>query len=271
MDQQSLKDLFHSIGNTLPEEQDLIVIPPETTVRDAFKIMKKHNFNQVPVITGKELLGVFSYRAFAEAGSELIEKERNIYELPVEAFCEDLKIASIYDELESLLVEFDLKDAVLVGSDKQVQGIVTAVDALRYFFEVASAYVMLGEIELAIRELMRSSMDTNELNEGIDRCIRTYYEGKSLHVPTSLEEMSFNDYIAILKFKGYWEKFKDTFGGVYSVVQTKLDPLPNLRNDVFHFRRKLTFDDYDTLRDVRDWLLKRVKKLEAKRKIDRSE
>jgi len=129
---------------------------------------------------------------------------------------------------------------------------------------------MLGEIELAIRELMRASLNNLELRECIDKCLRKHYEETSQRVPLSLEEMSFNDYVSILGFKGFWEEFKDAFGGVYSVVQTKLESLPRLRNEVFHFRRDLTVGDYDTLRDVRDWLLKRIKKLEAGRKIDKS-
>jgi len=270
MDQQSLRDLFHSVGRILPEEQELITIAPDTLVRDALGVMKKHNVSQIPVVTGDELLGVFSYRSFAEGIIRLSERERNICELPVEAFYEDLKFATVSDELAALLDEFELKDAVLIGSESKLQGIVTTIDALRYFYEVASAYVMLGEIELAVRELMRASMNDSELNESIDKCLKKYYEEKSLHLPVSLEEMSFNDYVSILSFKGFWEKFKDTFGGVYSVVQTKLEPLPRLRNEVFHFRRTLTVEDYDILRDVRDWLLKRIKKLEATRKIDRN-
>ncbi len=171
------------------------------------------------------------------------------------------------DELIYLLDEFDLKDAVLVGTESKLQGIVTTVDALRYFYRVASPYIMLRETELAIRELMRASVNSQELNECIDRCIREHYEDKSLRVPTCLEEMTFSDYISILKFKGHWDKFKDTFGGVYSIVQTKLRRLPELRNDVLHFRRELTAEEYDILRDVRDWLLKRIRKLEASRKI----
>lgn len=89
-----------------------------------------------------------------------------------------------------------------------------------------------------------------------------------LKVPTCLEEMTFNDYLTILKFKGFWQKFKNTFGGSYAMACAKLDPLPNLRNDIFHFRRDLTIDEYDTLRDCRDWLLKRIRKLEASRGID---
>jgi len=270
MRERSLKDLFHRVGQIIPDEQRLLTVPPDMCARDALQIMKENNVSQVPIVAKNEVLGVFSYRSFAQGVLQIGNKE-DPAALPVEAFAEDLRFAQIFDELEGLLDEFDLKDAVLVGSESKLQGIVTTVDALRYFYRVASPYVMLREIELAIRELIRASVDSRELSECIDKCIRRYYEEKSLRVPSSLEEMSFQDYVSIVTFKGYWLKFAANFGGAYSVAQTKLGRLPSLRNDVLHFRHELTAEEYDILREVRDWLLKRIIKLEAGRKIVQDE
>ncbi len=268
MKEQSLKDLFHRVGRILPEEQELIAVTPATTVRDALDLMKEHNVSQVPIVAGNEVLGVFSYRSFAENVLGLAKKERNLAELPVEAFCEDLEFAQISDELSELIDELELKDAVLIGSENRLRGIVTIADALRYFYGVASAYVILREIELAIRELIRSCVNDEELMEYVNRCLRKSYEERSLRVPCGLVEMSFQDYVTILGFRGSWEKFKDAFGLVPSMAQAKLAPLPDLRNNVFHFRRELTAGEYDTLRDARDWLLKRIRLVEASRKIE---
>jgi len=270
MKERSLKDLFHRVKQILPEEQELIAVPPSMPVREALNIMNNHNISQIPIVAGNEVLGVFSYRSFSEGILQLGGKEQDSSGLPVEAFSEDLTYAQISDELVALLDEFDLRDAVLIGSESRLQGIVTTVDVLRYFYAVASPYVMLREIELSIRELMRASVSNEELTKCIGRCLSKHYEEKSLRVPDCLEEMCFGDYISILRFKEFWNKFKEAFGGVYSVVQTKLGRLPDLRNDVFHFRRELSAEEYDTLRDVRDWLLKRIRKLEASRKINKN-
>jgi len=138
MEQRSLRDLFHSVGRILPDEQELITVTPNMLAREALIIMRKNNVSQVPVVAGDEVLGVFSYRSFAEGILRLGDKERNICGLPVEAFCEDLKFATVADELAALLDEFELKDAVLIGAESKLQGIVTTIDALRYFYEVAS-------------------------------------------------------------------------------------------------------------------------------------
>jgi len=270
MKERTLKDLFHRVKQVLPEAQDLVVFPPEKPVVEALAEMRKGNFSQIPVVEGKEVLGVFSHRSFAEGVTKLPKDERNPLSLPVEVFLEDLKYARITDELAALLDEFDVKEAVLVGSETQLQGIITTIDALRYFYGVASPYVMLREIELATRELIRVSVDERELKDCIDKCLKKHYEDSGRSVPKCLEELSTNDYVMLLRFRGNWEKFKPAFGGNPNIVYAKLRPLPELRNVVFHFKREITIEEYDSLRDVRDWLLKRIRKVEASRKTDQN-
>lgn len=267
--ERSLKDLFHLVKQVLPETQELLTFSPEKPVAEAFAVMHKRNFSQVPVVEGNQVLGVFSYRSFAEGVARLPRNVRDPLALPVEEFTEKLRFAQITDELNVLLDEFDLKDAVLVGSENRLQGIVTTVDTLRYFYKVASEYVMLREIELSIRELIRVSVNENELEECIDKSLKKQKEESKQEVPTYLEEMTLHDYVMILRHKDTWGKFSAAFGIDRRVVCAKLDPLPKLRNDVFHFRRNITIQEYDTLRRARDWLLKRISKFEARRRIGR--
>ena len=64
MEERSLKDLFHMVKQVLPEPQELVTFSPEKTISEALAFMLKHNFSQVPVITGNKVLGTFSYRSF---------------------------------------------------------------------------------------------------------------------------------------------------------------------------------------------------------------
>lgn len=271
MKERSLKDLFHLVKQVLLETQELITFNADKTVAEALSLMYERNLSQVPVVEGSEVLGVFSFRSFSERLSKLPENIQKPLSLPVEEFLEDLKFAGITDELTALLDEFDLKDAVLVGSENRLQGIITTIDALRYFYQVASPYVMLREIELSIRELIRLSVKKGELEKCIDLSLRKHYENSGRPVPDCLEEMTLNDYVMILRYKSTWEKFKFAFGGAANLVYAKLRPLPELRNIVFHFRREITIEEYDLLRDVRDWLLRRIRKLEARRGTKKNE
>jgi len=143
---------------------------------------------------------------------------------------------------------------------------VTVVDALKYFYDVSTPYILLREIELAIRELIRNSVNEVELKECIERTSKDYYQQKNQPIPTCLEELTFYDYLMILRFKGTWDKFSAAFGENPNIVYTKLEPLPELRNQVFHFKKEITIKEYEKMRDVRDWLLKRIKKFEARKK-----
>ena len=50
------------------------------------------------------------------------------------------------------------------------------------------------------------------------------------------------------------------------IKKKKIQRLKSLRR-----RQEITVEEYDSLRGVRDWLLKRVVKLEAKKRIDHNE
>lgn len=267
MTDRSLKDLFHFVVEAVPPEQQILTVPSETQVRDALQLMLEREFSQLPVMEGTEVLGTFSYRSLAKGLIQLPEKERDPLSLPVEEFTEDLKFASVRDELSSLLDEFDLMGAMLIGSPDRLQGIVTTSDALRYFHTVASPYVMLREIELAIRVLISICVSQKELIECVEQSLAKHYRTKGKEPPGRLEDMTFQDYVTLLKFRGTWERFRPGFGASADIANAKLALLPDLRNAVFHFRRELTAEEYERIHACRDWLLKRVRKAEATRKV----
>ncbi len=232
--------------------------------------MKRGGFSQLPVVEGSEVLGVFSYRSLSQGLSRLPSriqdsKAANILVLPVEDFIEKLRFAHVHDELAALLDEFDVNDAILVGTQEHLLGMISTIDALKYFYSVASPYVLLREIELAIRELIRASVDEPILRMCCDISLRAHYEGQNRQPPAQLLDMSFNDYVILLRYRETWIRFSEVFGQNQDMAAAKLAPLPSLRNDVFHFRRELTVAEYDTLRDSRDWLLRRIRMVEAKR------
>ncbi len=270
MKERSLRDLFHLVKQVLPEEQEIVSVGPEAAVGDALTLMRVRGFNQLPVVEGDQVLGAFSYRSFAQGVARLPDavrrRVRDLLSLPVENFYEDLFFAQISDELAALLDEFDTRDAVFVGSEGNLLGIVTTIDVLRYFYEVASPYVLLREIELAIRELLRASGNASELKSCADRSLGKYYQEKSEKVPAVLEEMSLHDYVMLLRFQGTWESFAAAFGPNQDLAGAKLAPLPALRNDVFHFLRELTAEEYETLRECRDWLMTRIRVVEVRRR-----
>src|SRR5262245_35076590 len=67
-------ELFHRINRVIPPDQRLLTVEPKCPVRDAVALMRKHGYSQLPVVQDGEVLGVFSYRSFAnEAATATLE------------------------------------------------------------------------------------------------------------------------------------------------------------------------------------------------------
>ena len=111
------------------------------------------------------------------------------------------------------------------------------MDFLRYFYQVASPFVMISEIELAIRALIRIVLDGDKLIEAAKRCLSKIPGGED-KVPRDLEEMSFENYRSIVSHAGNWEDFSTVFGGNRVRTSGKLKEIGAIRNDVFHFKRE---------------------------------
>jgi hypothetical protein len=132
------------------------------------------------------------------------------------------------------------------------------MDALRYFHRVTSAFLLLQEIERAIRILLKCGFSDAELFAAIARCMR----GRARHgaaTPTTIEKLSFGDYVQIIGDPDSWAHLQVVFGTSRELVLTKLRPVNQLRNEAFHFRREFERDDYDRLIATRGWLRIRLK------------
>ena len=252
----SLSDLFILIGEAFQEEQKLQTFRHDTPVKEAIPFMIENNYSQVPAVIGSHVLGVFSFRSFTKKGLECPEGV-DIFSLPVEEFLEELTFSPIDHELLPLLDEFELKDAILIGTNKQLQGIVTSIDVIQLFKKLSLSYIMIREIELTIRNLIKLSIDVQKLIECAKRVLNHYDEE---NLPDSLEDMTLNDQIQIITYGDIWNLFEPNFGPNRYILSSILRPIPELRNIVFHFKRELTDTDFKTIKTTRDWMLQKYRR-----------
>jgi CBS domain-containing protein len=264
-----VSELFHRINRIIPENQDLLTISPDTAVRDAIALLRKHGYSQVPVVAGGEVLGVFSYRSFAQkaAASTLQEIAQQKWvpgDLAVEECMERFEFARVTEEMRQVFDAMDRDNGVLIGTPERLQGILTPMDFLRYLYKVASPFVMISEIELTLRALIRLAVNQEELEACAVRTLAQLYGVEN--VPRSLEAMTFDNYKAIIAHGENWPKFEAILGGSRARVAAKLKQLCDLRNDLFHFKREITLQDHETLDDHRNWLLLKAKQADVRRK-----
>lgn len=260
----SVTERFHRVNRLLPEGQTVLHITPDTKAKDALALMQKHGYSQIPVVLMNEVLGIFSLRSFAGGVIDMASEKTHPADLGVEEFIEKPPFARVTDDLRSLFNDLDEHNAVLIGDPERLQGIATPMDVLRYFYNVTSPFLLLAEIELAIRDLIKGSVSTTELYASAQQSLSQIYTAESL--PRTLEDMTFNDYVQIIGDGRNWPRFALTLGGTRERTRTKLSEVRDLRNDVFHFKRELTPDDLETLRAHRGWLLIRARATEARRR-----
>ena len=161
----------------------------------------------------------------------------------------------------------DRDNGILIGTPERLLGVLTPMDFLRYLYQVASPFVMVSEIELALRALIQIALSPEQLVRAAKRCLSSAYGGED-KVPTSLENMSFDNYQALLSHGESWPEFEPVFGGTRTRAGGKLKEIGMIRNDLFHFKREMNMHDHQILAAHRDWLLSKVRQAESYRRKD---
>jgi len=264
-------ELFHRINRVIPPNQTLLIISPNCRVCDAMSKMLKHGYSQVPVVENNVVLGVFSFYSFAKEAARMTLKECNEQrrapgELLVEEFLEQFEFARVDDEMSRFFDAMDRDNGILIGEPNNLIGILTPMDFLRYLYQVASPFVMVSEIELALRALMRFALTEEQIKAAAMKCLLSLY-GKKEDVPTTLEEMTFDNYKNIITNSDLWSEFEPVFRGNPKLVSRRLREIGDIRNDVFHFKREIRMQEHQRLAKHRNWLLDKVKRAEATRRV----
>jgi CBS domain-containing protein len=234
--------------------------------------MRKHGYSQVPVVQNGQVLGVFSFRSLAQeaASSTLEEWTRQRCapgDLPVDEFLEQFEFARVTEEMNRAFDAMDRDNGILIGAPERLVGILTPMDFLRYLYRVASPFVMVSEIELALRALIRITLSPEKIAVAARRCLSSAYDREE-KVPTSLEDMTFDNYQTLISHGENWPDFEPAFGGTRTRTAGKLKEIGGIRNDLFHFKREITMPDHQTLAGHRNWLLSKIKQVEAHRKME---
>jgi CBS domain-containing protein len=260
----SLVALFHLVNSLLPDEQDIVSVPPDTPVTRALEIMRAQGFSQLPVMEGNVVLGVFSYRSLA---NRIRDWDRaDLHRVDVDECLEELKFIRVTDEIESLFACLDRDGAVLVGDPDRLIAVATPTDVIQYLYGVTHPFVLIQEIELVLRGLVRTAIDDDDLAAHISRAVADKYRDAEDRVPTRLVDLSFGELVqTVTHGSNYAETFCVLLGRNRDSARSYLDPIPRLRNEVFHFRRALTGEDLQVLAGTRAWLLRKAKAAEARR------
>ncbi len=199
-----------------------VSVPPTTDLQVAITLMMANDYSQLPVMIGeRDVKGMISWKsigsrlALGVSGGRVAEYMDNYQEIRSDE--------SIFRAIQTIVEH----DYVLVrGPTNKIVGIVTASDLSIQFRNLSEPFLLIGEIEHQIRQLIRERFSMTEIvqmRDGAD----------SSRQIDDVSDLTFGEYVRGLDHPERWSKL-----GVRvdrSTFCRYLDDVRKIRNDVMHF------------------------------------
>jgi CBS domain-containing protein len=220
-------DAVPTIGTIVPTRK-LISVAPDSEVREAINLMIRHNCSELPVIQGtRNVKGWISWKSIgreAKFHNKECNNVRDCMEEEVEVISEDKPL------LEAIKIIRE-KDAVLVQNRlKEIIGVVTHADILARYDLLAEPFLLLGEIENHLRQLIVS------VGYSLDELQAAKNPSDSRRKIESVSNLTFGEYLRLFQSTDKWSLrhanvHRETFLQYLVVVN-------DIRNAVMHWRPK---------------------------------
>jgi hypothetical protein len=132
--------------------------------------------------------------------------------------------------------------------DQKISGIVTATDLSLQFQQLAEPFLLLGEIENHVRRVIGQRFTLKDLESAKDPADKE-------RVVTSAADLTYGDYIWLLKNPERWEQLNITVDRKTCIE--KFEMVRKIRNVVMHFNPDgIPEKDLQTLREFARFLQK---------------
>jgi hypothetical protein len=195
----------------------------DAPLEEAITLMLLNDFSQLPIIQHKrKVQGMISWKSIGKRIG-----------------CKNQYVHDMMDDAESVEILFDdmpLVDAVRVIAGKdvalirsrnngEITGLVDTSDITDQFMMLAAPFFLIGAMENYIRHILeRIPFDL----------VRKALCDNSTRDINDLNNLSFGDYIRVLKMPSNWESLKLRLSR--KVFVSKLDTVRIIRNKIMHFR-----------------------------------
>lgn len=213
----------HRISRLQAANREPVSVKPSDSLNLAVTIMLQNEYSQLPVMKNPgQVAGMISWRSI---GKKLhISDGGKKVEDCIEKHQEVRDTASLFDVIQIVATH----DCVLVRSstNNKITGIVTNADISQEFKTLSEPFLMLGDIENALRQLIDRCFKRDELAGAVDP------EEGSRPVE-SASDLTFGEYLRLMEKPENWDRFKLPLDR--AEIVNKLERIRTIRNDVMHF------------------------------------
>lgn len=196
-------------------------VSPDQPLSKAVTMMLANDFSHLPVMTNeREVKGIITWKAI---GSRLSLNKGGD---KVQDFMESAHEVSTNDSFFSAIAKITEHDCVLVRElDKRIVGIVTATDFNEQFRRLAEPFLLVGEIENGIRQLLHGKFTKDEL-----AAIKAPDDSRTIE---AISDLTFGEYVRLIEEPERWDKLDLKIDR--AEFKERLDKIRMIRNDVMHF------------------------------------
>jgi CBS domain-containing protein len=237
-------DPIYRISKLASATRKPLSVSPDTKLEEAITHMLTNDFSQLPVMTSeRDVKGIITWTSI---GSRLaIGKNCSVARELMEQHQE---IRSDAPLISAIGIIAEHQYVLVRGHDKKISGIVTATDLSLQFQQLAEPFLLLGEIENHVRRFISQRFTLTDLKFVKDPADRE-------RVVTSVADLTYGDYIWLLKNPERWDKLNITVDRKTCIE--KLESVRRIRNDVMHFDPDgIPEKDLQTLREFARFLQK---------------
>lgn len=197
-----------------------VSVQRDDSVRKATTIMRIEDYSQLPVMPNqREVKGVVSWKTIGWAHADGRNPSRVGECMDHQPFVVDIQM-----KLGEATELIHAHDYVLVqGKDNQITGIVTAADLARQFKQLTHPFLLIGEIEHHLRNLIQGKFSVEEFVDASDG-------DSDVRGP---DDLTFGGYCRLLQSKAAWKKLGIEVDRVE--FNAHLESMRQIRNDIMHF------------------------------------
>ena len=218
---KSLEDPTVRIGELDAAHQNPVSVNRDDEISKATTIMLLNDFSQLPVMQGdRDVKGIVSWKSIGQRYA-LGQQSGSVGEY----MDPHNEVVEISEPLLSALRGITQDGYVLVkGSDGSISGIVTVSDVTEQFIQLTGPFLLIGEIEGHLRNLVFGKFKLEEMAEA------SLGDGQKIEGPADL---TFGGYYQLLGNEDHWNRLG--LNVEQSVFREHLNSVREIRNDVMHF------------------------------------
>ena len=239
--QAELLDPTPRLGTLDPANRKPLSVNRDAKVREAVTLMIQHDYSQLPVLQNpRDVDGLISWKSIGEA-SKVHNKECTFVRQCMDT---DIEILKHDTPLWKAIKTIAEKDVVLVrNSAKEIIGLVTTYDIAVKYHSLAEPFLLLGEIENNLRQLIaRAKYPQSVLAAARD-------PKDSERKIAGVSDLTFGEYIRLRQEPENWRSIG--FNLSRKTLLGDMDDIRRIRNDVMHFHPDPLLDhDLNSLRRV---------------------